>query len=170
MVDDFVVRNMNKMLRAGVAVLSTSLLITIVGYGTAAAEGKQSHQGSIKGDGSSFGSFKFQARNDSNDPFKAKGRFKGISPAGPIFTLEGPITCLSIDGDKAGFIYQVENAGPLPAGGFMEVKVTIEEGRGGNPDRIGFDFAAPAGSHSDCDPGSASQDVKDGSVEVNGAG
>ena len=157
---------MNKLARTGLAVLSTGMLVTMVGYGTASAHGWGHGGGSVEGDGSSFGSFKFHGSNDSDRPFDASGYFKGVSPAGPLITLEGPITCLVVDGDRAGFIYRVAGSStPTPFTG-MEVKVSIENGKDGGKGKIGFGFAEPAGVQKSCEPGDASSDVNKGYVKV----
>ncbi len=161
---------MKKLTRTGIAALSTGLLITMVGVGTASAHERGSGGGSVEGDGSSFGSFKFHGHNGSRDPFDASGYFKGTSPAGPIITLQGPITCLVVDGNRAGFIYRIDNSStPSPFTG-QEVKVSIEQGRAGGKDKIGFSFGAPAGTNKDCKPGDASSNVDKGYVKVRGNG
>ena len=163
---------MKKLVRAGIAVLSTGVLVTMVGVGTASAHdwGNSGGGGSVEGDGSSFGSFKFHGSNDSDRPFDAGGYFKGVSPAGPLITLEGPITCLSVEGNRAGFLYRVDGSStPSPFTG-MEIKVSIEQGRDGGKDKIGFGFAQPAGFQKSCEPGDASSDVNEGHVTVHDDG
>ena len=155
---------MNKLARTGIAVLSTGLLVTMVGYGTASASDYHGGQGSIEGAGESFGSFTFHGSNDSDDPFDASGYFKGTSPAGPIITLQGPITCLVVDGNRAGFIYRLDNHSTAFSG--FEVKVSIEDGEDGGKDKIGFGLAEPAGTNKSCEPGDASSDVNKGDITV----
>ena len=157
---------MKKLARTGIAVLSTGVLVAMVGVGTASAHDWGKGGGSVDGDGSSFGSFKFHGSNDSDDPFDASGYFKGVSPAGPLITLEGPITCLTVDGDRAGFIYRIDHSStPSPFTG-MEVKVSIENGKDGGKGKIGFGLAEPAGVQKSCEPGDASSDVNKCQVTV----
>lgn len=161
---------MNKWVRAGIAALSTALLATAVGYGTAAADGYDGGgRGSVEGDGSSFGSFRFHGHNGSDDPFDASGYFTGISPAGPALArLQGPISCLVVDGNRAGFIYQVADGSNPPVFNGQEVKVSIEDGGDGRTDRIGFGLAVPAGTNKTCTPDQTTSDVNKGGVEVHG--
>lgn len=153
---------MAKMLRAGLAGAATMVLLTTVGYGTALADDDDGE--SIRGDGTSLGSNEFEASNDSDDPFDAEGYYRGESPFGPAFTLEGPITCLEVDGNRAGFIYQIEgDSFPLFKG--MEVKISVEENEDGD-DRIGFEFPQPSGSADDCAPGQTREKF-DGDLDIN---
>ena len=151
-----------KSMRAGLAVLAAAALATTLGYGTSVAHDYSSHRwgaGSIEGHGSAFGSFRFHARNDSDRPFHATGYFTGISPFGPAVRLQGPITCLVVDGNRAGFIYQIENGSTPPLFNHLEVKVSVEQGRGGEDSRISFGLPAPAGSTGSCEPGAATSEA-----------
>lgn len=176
---------MAKMRRTGLAVLMTGLLITSVGYGTSWAgtmdtgggddsdhsksdDSDHHDEDSIKGDGESFGKFQFHAKNSSDDPFKASGYFEsqGPTPLTPFFGLNGPITCLDVDGDRAGFIYTITDDSKPFLLKHLEVKVAVEEGQGGAPDRIAFGIGVPAGTLHDCAPGATMNDVTSGYIEV----
>src|ERR1700743_3327441 len=100
---------MKKLLRTSLVVLASGMLVTTVGYGAASAHSDDHGNVSIDGKGSSFGSFTFHARGDSDNPSHVHGYFNGQSPAGPVITLKGPITCLSVQGNRAGFLYRVDN-------------------------------------------------------------
>lgn len=155
---------MTKIVRAGVACFAAVALMTTVGYGTAMAEDNGGGD-SIEGDGTSFGSFEFQASNDSADPFDAEGFFRGVSPFGPGFTLDGPIVCLQVEGNRAGFIYQTEDEA-FPLFSNQDVLVSVED-NGPDGDKIGFSFGKPAGTLDSCAPGDTPDDVKDGDITVN---
>ena len=166
-VRDLVVVDMRKWARAVLVVVSAGSLATGVGYGTAMADGYGHGSGSITGDGYSNGTFKFHAHNDSRDPFDATGYFTSDSPFGPTLNhLEGKITCLDVDGDRAGFIYQVERGSPPVVFDHMEVKVSIKDNGHHGADKIEFSFTMPSGTFKDCNPGEATHQVKRGYVTV----
>ena len=164
---DFVVVDMRKWTRTVIVMVSAGLLATGVGYGTAMADGYGHGSGSIKGDGYSNGTFKFHAHNDSRDPFDATGYFTSDSPFGPTLNhLEGRITCLVVDGNRAGFVYQVDRGSPPLVFDHREAKVSIEDNGHGGADKIEFSFTMPAGTFKDCNPGQATHQVSRGYVTV----
>jgi hypothetical protein len=158
---------MNTRTQAVLVALSAGLLATGVGYGSALADGYGHGGGSIEGDGYSNGTFSFHARNDSHDPSDASGYFTSDSPFGPTLNhLEGPVTCLDVSGNQAGFVYRVQRASPPVLFDGKEVKVSIQDNGHGGADKIGFSLPVPVGTFKDCAPGDSSFTVSRGYVRV----
>lgn len=70
--------------------------------------------------------------------------------------LAGPVTCLSVHGDTAAFLYPVASAQPAGldalVGGRTSVLFTVTRGTGGAPDRVGFVGPLPSGLFHGCEP------------------
>jgi hypothetical protein len=159
---------MKKLLRTSLVVLASGVLVTTVGYGAASADSHDHGQVSVDGQGSSFGSFDFHASADSDDPSHVDGYFTGTSPGGPFITWKGPITCLSVQGNRAGFIYRMAGNSTPPLLTGQEVKVSIEDNGGHGKDKITFGLAMPAGTQHGCTPDSAMNPVSQGHTSVHG--
>lgn len=93
----------------------------------------------------------------------ATGTFAGTGElvAGPVslplpLALAGPVTCLSVHGDTAAFLYPVDSARPAGldtlVAGRTSVLFTVTRGTGGAPDRVGFVGPLPSGLFRGCEP------------------
>ncbi len=76
--------------------------------------------------------------------FRGKGELVDTGPPdkGPTaFKFEGPVTCLQVEGNRAGLIYPIKNADPDAFEG-QAVYVFVEDNgnpsNGDPPDRVGF--------------------------------
>jgi hypothetical protein len=158
---------MRNIVRAGLTFVAAGMLVAGVGYGTASA----SDQDSVTGDGSfALGDFKFHGQNKSDDQFKSTGDFEAKGPglAKALIALKGPITCLNVEGNRAGFLYPVEK-GSTPF--LLEkevVKISLEDG--GDTDHIGFEGPFPAAAFDGCAPSVTPFPVNSGNVTVHDAG
>jgi hypothetical protein len=156
----------NKLLTAAVA----GLLLLGGGYGTAWASDHNSGAVSVSGEGKfALGTFDFDGYNDSDDPFDSSGYFKadGASPADAFLQLRGRVTCLEVDGNRAGFLYPIEDDSMPGVLKGQVIKISIEDGGDGSGDHIGFVGPAPEAAFPDCAPGLTPFEVTEGDVEVN---
>lgn len=106
--------------------------------------------------------------------FTAKGMLAelGSMPIG-AFRFAGPVTCLTVTGNRAGLFYPIDNAEPAAFEG-QGVFITIEDNgspaNGGEPDRIGFIGPVPAPRNPLlCPPSAAPLDLESGNVTVHEA-
>lgn len=103
--------------------------------------------------------------------FTAKGQLAEIGGA-PVgqFKFLGPVTCLTVIGNRAGLFYPIENAEPSTFEG-SGVLITVEDNgnpaSGGVPDRIGFVGPLPAPVNPVlCPPGPTPVALEQGNVQV----
>lgn len=68
---------------------------------------------------------------------------------------EGPPTCLTVEGDKAAFVYRVTDAGDAPTAEPQGIYVSMQDGGEGGQDRIGFAGPAPIADLGTCPIGPA---------------
>ncbi|MGQ0845726.1 MAG: hypothetical protein ACT4QF_16520 [Sporichthyaceae bacterium] len=148
---------------AAVAVIATSLAV-FVPAGAASAVPAAAAGDKVAGKGSSaIADFAFEGFNMGGSPNEAGGNFRGSN----VFVdFAGPITCLQVDGNRAGFLYPIrENAKPSFAAGQV-VLISIED-NGADGDRMGFLGPAPAAAFATgCAPGPTPIDIVDGGVTV----
>lgn len=159
---------MKNVVPAAFAVVSVAAaLIAGAGYGTASASGRAS----IKGEDvkTAIATSNFAARNtgDSDDDVMGDFRGEAAAPLGGFVALAGPITCLHVDGNRAGFLYPVEDDSKptLLKGQF--VLITVEDGGPGASDHMGFTGPGPKSLFPNCDPQVAPLEVTGGDIEVN---
>lgn len=151
----------------GLAVMSlTGALVAGVGTGSAVAGGHPSVTGTdVK---TAIATAEFSARNTGGSDYDVKGDFRGgaTSPATALLDLQGPITCLHVDGNKAGFLYPIEkNSMPAALKG-QYILITVEDGGAGGTDHMGFTGPAPEAAFPDCKPQIAPLEVTSGDIEV----
>ncbi len=103
--------------------------------------------------------------------FTAKGRLAEIGGA-PVgeFKFLGPVTCLTVVGNRAGLFYPIENADPSTFEG-SGVFITLEDNgnpaSGEAPDRIGFLGPVPAPENPIlCPPGPTPVALEHGNVTI----
>ena len=75
-----------------------------------------------------------------------------------VFTITGPVTCLSVKGNAAGVLYPVEKAtaqGQSVPGEQASILITVVKGVGGADDMLGFTGPLPNQAFTNCDPGMA---------------
>ncbi len=157
---------MRNSVRAAAGVLAAGVLAAGLSYGTASAGGEDR----IEGTGTfALGTFDFNARStgDSDDDVTGYFEADATSPGDAFVHLEGSVTCLVVDGNKAGFIYPVEE-GSMPGAiaGSTAVFITLEDGGEGGTDHVGFMGPAPEAAFPGCAPGLAPFEVTEGDVEV----
>lgn len=106
--------------------------------------------------------------------FTAKGSLAelGSMEAG-AFRFLGPVTCLTVVGNRAGLFYPIENAEPSAFEGqgvFISLEDNGNPGNGGEPDRIGFVGPVPVPRDPlVCPPGPAPLGLEKGNVTVHDA-
>ena len=162
---------MKQTMRATLAVMSlTGLLIAGLGYGTASAGGHSSVTG--KNVKTAVATAEFDARNTGGSDYDVKGDFRGVpqSPVDALLLLEGPVTCLHVEGNKAGFLYPIKrNSMPVLIKDDY-VLITVEDGGPGGTDHMGFTGPAPEAAFPNCDPQVAPLEVTSGDIVVKDKG
>lgn len=162
---------MKNTVRAGLAIMGLSATLVVgIGYGTASAGGRSSVTG--KDVKTAIATANFDARNTGNSDEDAKGNFKGAppSPVNALLSLEGPVTCLHVEGNKAGFLYPVvDNSRPFFIKGTY-VLISVEDGGKGGTDRMGFTGPAPKEFFSNCNPQFTPLEVTSGDIVVKDKG
>lgn len=150
----------------GVAAASAALALLVVPGASASAAAKD--RDSVSGEGSSMiANFKFDGFNQGTTPdTPAGGTWHADNPA---VDFNGPITCLHVDGNRAGFIYPIEEGStPAPAVG-QSVLISIED-NGDSGDKMGFFGPGPVEMFMDgCAPGPTPFDITSGGVTVHDA-
>jgi hypothetical protein len=153
---------MNTRARIGAAVATAVATATLlVTTGSASA-----HDGSGRSEahGSSpIADFDWHVSRDSNG--RPHGYFKGKAPYGAdiLIFLEGPATCVDIEGNQVGFLYPVEdNSRPFILKG-QSILITGVDNGGQGRDRMGF---SPIGFFNDCHPSIAPLPVTSGHIKV----
>jgi hypothetical protein len=157
---------MRNLTRAVISVATAGMLIGGAGYGVASAD---SGHDSVEGDGVfALGKFTFEGRTTSDDPRSATGYFKAdpTAPADALLALRGPITCIVVDGNRAGFLYPVQDDSRPALLKSTAVLISLEDGGPGGTDHIGFVGPAPTATFPNCNPGPTPFDVTSGDVTV----
>lgn len=86
------------------------------------------------------------------------GYFVGDVTLGGEMSLahaEGPPTCLTVEGDRAAFVYRVTDAGAAPTAEPQGIYVSMQDGGDDGPDRIGFAGPGPIADLGVCPVGPA---------------
>ena len=121
---------------AGVVAAATAAAVLLVTGGTASA-----HDGSGRSEAngtSPIAIFNWHVSRDSDG--RAHGYFHGKAPYGGdiLVSLEGPATCVDIEGNKVGFLYPVvDRSRPFFLKG-QYILITGVDNGGGGRDRMGF--------------------------------
>jgi hypothetical protein len=110
-----------------------------------------------------------QARRPANSPAtSAVGTFVAhFSLLGAnVFTLRGPVTCLDVEGDRAGLFYPITSSDPsLFAATKSGVFIYLQNDSSGRAEAIGF-LPVPFQTVKSCAPGLALLPVTSGSVTL----
>ncbi|MGQ0466711.1 MAG: hypothetical protein ACT4QG_15470 [Sporichthyaceae bacterium] len=116
---------------------------------------------------SPIAAFEFSGFNLGTTPDKpAGGQWQATNP---LVDFKGPITCLHVDGNRAGFVYPIEQGSKPEAAVGQAVLIFIED-NGDSGDKMGFVGPAPASSFgSDCAPGPTPVAITEGGVTVRDA-
>ena len=107
--------------------------------------------------------------------FTAKGQLAELPDATEVgaFRFEGPVTCLTVVGNRAGLFYPIKNAEPDTFEGhgvFIFLEDNGHPGRGATPDRIGFVGPVPLPVNPvACPPGPTPFALEQGNVIVHDA-
>lgn len=121
---------------------------------------------SVRGDGSSaLADFRFDGRNDDESGTDASGDFVAENA---LMRLEGPITCLQVEGNRAGFIYPLED-GTNPEQLEGQAVLIYLEDNGSDGDKMGFVGPGPIADMTSCAPGPTPVPVDEGDIEVHDA-
>jgi hypothetical protein len=148
--------------RIGTAVMAVAATATLlVTTGTANAHDRSGH--SHAHGSTPIADFDWHVSRDSHG--RAHGYFKGKAPDGAalLISLEGPATCVEIEGNKVGFLYPVEDhSRPFLLKG-QSLLITGVDNGGHGRDKMGF---SPIGFFHDCHPSIAPFPVTSGHIEV----
>jgi hypothetical protein len=148
--------------RIGTAVMAVAATATLlVTTGTANAHDRSGH--SHAHGSTPIADFDWHVSRDSHG--RAHGYFKGKAPDGAalLISLEGPATCVDIEGNKVGFLYPVEDhSRPFLLKG-QSILITGVDNGGHGRDKMGF---SPIGFFHDCHPSIAPFPVTSGHIEV----
>jgi hypothetical protein len=112
---------------------------------------------------SPIASFDWHVSRDSDG--RPHGYFRGKAPygLGALVSLEGPATCVEIEGNKVGFIYPVQDRSrPFILKG-QYILITGEDNGGNGRDKMGFQ---PTTSSSGCSPSVDLLPVTSGHIAV----
>jgi len=162
------------------------LALALAGMLTATGAAGASHQGSGGGPrdfavgtfttGDMQGSFAAHGGPSPFEPvsghFLAKGEVVDTGPPdkGPTaFRFAGPVTCLNVQGNRAGLIYPIEKADPETFEGQAVLIFLEDNGKpsgGDSPDRVGFVGPAPISALPACTPGPTPFDADKGNVTI----
>lgn len=148
----------------GVAAASAALALLVpAGAASAAAD-----RDSVSGKGSSaIANFEFEGFNQGTTPDSPSGGQWHAD--NPLIDFNGPITCLHVDGNRAGFIYPVEEGSSPEAAVGQSVLIWIED-NGDSGDKMGFFGPGPVEMFMDgCAPGPTPLDITEGGVTVHDA-
>lgn len=144
---------------AAVSAAAATLLVTA---GTASA---WDGSGSSDGHGTSpIAVFDWHVKRGANG--KPSGYFKGKAPYGGdiLVSLEGPATCVAIEGNRVGFLYPVQDKSrPFFLKGQF-ILITGEDNGGNGRDKMGFQPGVT--SREGCSPSFAPFPVTSGHIEV----
>ncbi len=127
-----------------------------------------------------IGQMTFSAQNTGSGPGNSTGYFKVDGDALPIsipglgvanqaakFTLAGPITCLDVQGSKAGFIYPITQAtGLMSIFKGQALYITVQAATATQPASVGFAPPGPYNSLKSCPALVPFLTVESGSVTV----
>lgn len=126
----------------------------------------------VTGSGQQGGNASFHARKTRPAPTDVKGYFRAggdLDGDGKTdFTLAGPITCLHVQGNRAGFFYPIEKSSNPAFEGTSGVFIWIadnERSSGDTPDELGFSGPLPLTQTASC-PYVESQPIDRGNFVV----
>lgn len=145
----------------------TLMIAALVPGGSAAAKADRD---TVSGDGSSaVANFRFDGFNQGTTPdTPSGGAYHADNPAVGI-DFNGPITCLHVEGNRAGFLYPIEDGSKPEAAVGQTVLISIED-NGTRGDKIGFVGPGPVDQLLDgCAPGPTPFKVAEGGVTVHDA-
>lgn len=148
-----------------IATLAVACTAAVLVTGVASAASRGAH---ATASGSTLvASFTFDVRNDGGRP---SGYFTATPtpPANLLIALQGPATCVDIEGNKVGFIYPIQDGSRPDAIKGMGVLVSAVDNGPGNTDFMGFVGPLPLAAFHGCAPGLAPLAIK-GDVTVDGA-
>ncbi len=107
--------------------------------------------------------------------FTARGQLATLPDSTEVgaFRFEGPVTCLTVEGKRAGLFYPIKNAEPEAAEGqgvFIFVEDNGHPAGDAGPDRIGFAGPVPVPANPvACPPGATPLALEHGNVTVHDA-
>jgi hypothetical protein len=135
--------------RAGAA-LAAAVTLSLAGVGTAHATDRS---GSSDARGkTAVDSFVWHVRRDSSGRSEGYFSAQAIMPANLLLALQGPATCVDIEGNAVGFLYMIsDNSRPSALRGQYILYTGIDNGGGGR-DRLGFVGPAPRAVFGGCSP------------------
>jgi len=150
------------------ALAVTLALLTISGVAAPAANatGTPTAKLTMAGDvellpGLDFFHVDMHARQPAGGPttgsFAGAGELRGTGFTIPIpLSLAGPVTCLTVHGATAAFLYPVAEVNPPLLSGLLQgatsVLFTVTKGANGAPDRVGFVGPLPSQFFRGCQP------------------
>ena len=123
---------------------------------------------SVKGSGNQgVADFRFAAFNNGETATSATGAW---SAENQFIDFSGPITCLTVEGNRAGFIYPIDDESKPEAARGKAVLIWIED-NGATGDKMGFFGPAPLEElNFGCAPGPTPLDITGPGVTVHDAG
>lgn len=144
-----------------VAAVSATMLLASAGIASAHDEsGRSEAHGKTV-----LASFDWHVSRDSDGAAHGYFRSKSTSPFDPLIHLQGPATCVDIEGNRVGFLYPIEDSSrPFLIKG-QYVLITGEDNGGHGRDKMGFLGPAPKEFFPGCAPGVAPLSV-DGHIAV----
>lgn len=158
------------------ATVVAAAALTIVGTGTAMADSDHggdpgSGHGRAYGEGTAAGGLPFSFEVRRNTDGRVSGYFKGalLIKGNPAFAPEGPATCVSIQGNRVGFLYPLEgNTQPgLIADKGLAILISVQDNGPGQKDGAGFLGPLPIAAFGNgCDPGPTVLPITEGDVVV----
>ncbi|MGQ0632145.1 MAG: hypothetical protein ACT4P1_14080 [Sporichthyaceae bacterium] len=146
----------------GLAAASAAMTLLVP---VGAANAGTAKQDMVSGKGASMiAAFEFKGFNQGTTPDSPSG---GTWEAkNPALNFKGPITCLHVEGNRAGFIYPVEEGSTPEAAVGQSVLIWIED-NGASGDKMGFFGPGPVEMFMDgCAPGPTPLDITSGGVTV----
>jgi hypothetical protein len=148
--------------RIGTTLIATATAATLVfTAGTASAH---DNSGRSEGHGMSpIAIFDWHVSRDSDG--RAHGYFKGKAPYGAslLISLEGPATCVKIEGNKVGFLYPVRDRSRPFLLKQQYILISGEDNGGHGRDKMGFQ---PSASSFGCTPSATPFPVSKGHISV----
>jgi len=152
-------------LRIPVAVLASAAMAVALPVGAAHGAADRDE---VSGKGkSAIAAFEFAGFNLGTSPDKPSGgKWQATNP---LVDFRGPITCLHVEGNRAGFVYPIEE-GSKPESAVGQAVLIFIEDNGDSGDKMGFLGPAPASSFANgCAPGPTPVAITEGGVTVQDA-
>lgn len=157
------VRRIPVAVTAAVTALTASLAL-LPSTGASAAPNRDEVSGKGK---SMIAAFEFTGFNQGTTPDKPSGGTWRAT--NPLIDFRGSITCLHVDGNRAGFLYPIEE-GSSPESAVGQAVLIFIEDNGDGGDKMGFLGPGPVEMFVDgCAPGATPLDITEGGVTVHDA-